>query len=333
MSPLPRRALLGGAAALGVAGLTPALPPGAARAAAPRLGGPSPAWYRFPLGTYEVTVVSDGVLPLPATGGFPDVPPERLRTLLTDNFLPTDQMPLQQNVVVVNTGRHLVLIDTGMGASMGKLSRMFGDSTGRLLANLRAAGLRPEDVDAVLLTHAHCDHCWGLVDEAGARVFPNAQVAVSEADLAFWTDEAKLTGDGFTKDFVAGARKNILPYRDRLIMVRDRAEVLPGITALAAPGHTVGHHVYAISSGTETLVNIGDLAHHHVLLLRHPGWRFAYDTDPALSATTRTRMLDMLARDRLALLAYHFPWPGHGHVAKASEGYAFLPAPMRIGEG
>ncbi|HYF06414.1 MAG TPA: MBL fold metallo-hydrolase, partial [Acetobacteraceae bacterium] len=118
--------------------------------------------------------------------------------------------------------------------------------------------------------------------------------------------------------------------RDRMIMARDGAEVIPGVTAIATPGHTVGHMVYAITSGGRTMVNTGDLAHHHVLLLRRPMWEFAYDTDPRQSAQTRSRMLDRLANERHTVLSYHFPWPGVGHVARQGEGYAWVPAPMDV---
>jgi glyoxylase-like metal-dependent hydrolase (beta-lactamase superfamily II) len=102
------------------------------------------------------------------------------------------------------------------------------------------------------------------------------------------------------------------------------------VTAIATPGHTVGHHVYAITFGGTTVVNTGDLAHHQVLLLRRPMWEFAYDTDPKQSAQTRARMLERLATDRHAMLSYHFPWPGLGHVAKEGEGYAWIPAPINL---
>jgi glyoxylase-like metal-dependent hydrolase (beta-lactamase superfamily II) len=218
-----------------------------------------------------------------------------------------------------------------MGNSMGPLSQMFGPTTGRLLANMRAAGIEPGQIDLVVLTRAHCDHCWGLVDgPSGDRVFPNAQVAVSEADLRFWTDDANKRGPEFMVSFIDGAKKNLNAYRDRLVMVRDGQEVAPGVTAIATPGHTVGHHVYAITSGGTTVVNTGDLAHHQVLLLRRPMWEFAYDTDPKQSAQTRARMLERLATDRHAMLSYHFPWPGLGHVAKEGEGYAWIPGPINL---
>lgn len=319
-----RRALLGAAAAL------PFLPE-AAEAAAPFRNQGAPAWYRFRFGEYEATIVSDGSLPLgqPAPA-FPASPPAEIEAMLRANFLDPGSATLEQNALILNTGRSLILFDTGMGDSMGEASRMFGPTTGRLLRNMRAAGIEPGQIDYVCATHAHCDHVWALVDANGSKNFPNAQVIISEADLRFWTDDANKRGPAFMTAFIDGAKKNLNAYRDRMIMARDGAEVLPGITAIATPGHTVGHMVYAIRSGNQVMINTGDLAHHQVLLLRRPLWEFSFDTDPRQSAQTRARMLDRMANDRNLILSYHFPWPGLGHVSREGEGYAWHPAGMDV---
>jgi len=325
MSALSRRALLGAAAAL------PLLPSPRAEAAAPFRNELPPAWHRFKLGGYELTIVSDGSLPLgQPEPAFPASPAAEVRELLTSNFLAPDAATLEQNCLVLNTGRQLILFDTGMGESMGAASKMFGPTTGRLLANLRAAGIDPAQIDVVALTHAHCDHCWALVDAEGRRNFPNAQVAISEADLRFWTDDANKRGPEFMVPFIDGAKKNLAAYRDRMIMVRDGQEVVPGVTAFATPGHTVGHMVYFIADGANVVVNTGDLAHHQILLLRRPLWEFAYDTDPKQSAQSRLRMLTRLAADKHPVISYHFPWPGLGHVAREGEGFGWYAAPMNV---
>ncbi|WP_424812756.1 MBL fold metallo-hydrolase [Roseococcus sp. YIM B11640] len=323
----PRRALLGAGGGLAAATLLPSL----SEAAAPFRNDLPPAWYRFRIGQFEATVVSDGRLPLgqPAPA-FPASPPQEIADLMRSNFLPVNEANLEQNALIVNTGRQLVLFDTGMGESMGAASQMFGPTTGRLLRNMRAAGIEPSQIDMVILTHAHCDHCWALVDAQGNRNFPNAQVAVTEADLRFWTDPANKRGPEFMTAFIDGATKNLNAYRDRLVMVRDGQEVVPGIQAMAAPGHTVGHTIYAVTSGNQTVVNTGDLAHHQVLLLQRPLWEFSFDTDPKQSAQTRSRALERFATDRTQILSYHFPWPGLGHVVKAGEGYTWLPSPMEV---
>ena len=325
---LTRRGLLGaGVATTALA----ALPRGAAQAAAPLRNELPPAWHRFRWGEFEATVVSDGSLPLgKPQDSFVGPGSDRIPAMLTGEFLDPNAATLEQNALVLNTGRQLLLFDTGMGESMGADSKMFGPTTGRLLASMRAAGIEPAQVDMVIATHAHCDHVWGLVDANGGRVFPNAQVAINEADVKFWTDDANKRGPAFMTPFIEGAKKNLNAYRDRLVMVRDGQEVVPGVTAVFTPGHTVGHTVYFITSQNRTMVNTGDLAHHQVLLLRQPLMEFAYDTDPKQSAQTRARMLDRLATDKHAVLSYHFPWPGFGHVRKEGEGYAWVPAPLNV---
>ncbi|MBK1661300.1 MBL fold metallo-hydrolase [Paracraurococcus ruber] len=328
MSVISRRALLGAAAATAA---LPMLPAGFAEAAAPFRNDLPPAWHRFKWGEFEATVISDGSLPLgKPQDSFVGPGANQIPQMLSNEFLDPNAATLEQNILVLNTGRQLLLFDTGMGESMGADSKMFGPTTGRMLANLRAAGIQPEQIDMVVATHAHCDHVWGLVNAAGQRVFPNAQVAINEADVRFWTDDGNKKGPAFMGPFIEGAKKNLNAYRDRLVMVKDGQEVAPGVVALFSPGHTVGHTCYAITSGGRTMVNTGDLAHHQVLLLRHPMMEFSFDTDPKQSAQTRSRMLDRLATDKHAVLSYHFPWPGLGHVRREGEGFAWVSLPTNV---
>ncbi len=321
-----RQALLGTAAAAGAAALGGAPLPAFGKA--PFAKDQVPYFYRFMHGKMQATVVSDGILPLgEPSASFLGTSKEEVAKLLTDNFLSPTNVVLEQNALVINTGDKLVLFDTGMGSST-----MFGPTTGKLLASLKAAGIDPKDIDAVVATHAHCDHVWGIMADDGGRHFPNAQIYISQADFDFWTDEAKLNvkDPAYMKPFVEGARKNLLPNRDRMIYVKDGQEFLPGIQAMAAPGHTVGHTIYMVTSDGKTLAVIGDLTHHQVLLVEKPRIEFAYDTDSKQSANTRVRVLDMLAANRIPLIAYHFPWPGVGHVAKHGDGFRYFPAPLQM---
>jgi len=321
--PLSRRRLLAGISAAGLAGLAP-LP--RAQAKAPMLNAQAPAYYRFKVGAFEATVISDGPLAMgePKPELFAGVTKDAITHALAENFLPADNLSLEQNALVVNTGDRLVLIDTGTGSA-----KMFGDRSGRLLTNLRAAGFDPADIDSIVLSHAHPDHCWGLVGADGARNFPNAQIHIAQADLDFWTDEAKRSAP-FIGQLIDPTRAALLPYRDRVVFVKDGQEVVPGIQALSAPGHTVGHTIFMISSQGQTLCNVADLAHHHVLVLENPKVEFGFDTDPKQGAATRIRVFDMLAAQRIALIAYHFPWPGIGHVVSHGGGYRFIAAPLQM---
>jgi glyoxylase-like metal-dependent hydrolase (beta-lactamase superfamily II) len=321
-----RQALLGTVAAAGVAALDGL--PRSAHAKAPFAKDQAPYFYRFAHGKMQATVVSDGILPLgEPSGSFLGTSKEEIGKMLADNFLSPANVVLEQNILVMNTGDKLVLFDTGMGSST-----MFGPTTGKMLANLKAAGIDPKDIDAVVATHAHCDHVWGIMGDDGKPNFPNAQIYIAQADFEYWTDEAKLgmKDPAYMKPFVEGARKNLIPVRDRLVFVKDGQEFLPGIQAIAAPGHTVGHTVFMITSDGKSLAAIGDLTHHQVLLVEKPRLEFAYDTDPKQSVGSRVRILDMLAAQRIPLLAYHFPWPGVGHVAKQGDGFRFYPTPMQM---
>jgi glyoxylase-like metal-dependent hydrolase (beta-lactamase superfamily II) len=323
LSTLSRRRLLQGGSAVMAAGVTAGLAGAPAFAKAPLLGTQVPYFYRFKLGTAEVTVVSDGILPLgDPHKSFLGLTNEEITRQLTDNFLPPDNAVLEQNALIVNFGDRMVLFDTGMGSA-----RDFGPTTGRLQASMKQAGIDPKDIDAVVMSHGHIDHLGGNVGDDGKSLFPNAQFYIQQADFEFWTDEAK-TGD--LKSFLAQARKNLLPVRDRLVFFKDGQEFLPGVTAIAAPGHTVGHTIFNIEAGGKSLAYIADLTHHPVLLMEKPLTEFAYDTDPKQSAKTRLRLLAMLAANKTPIVAYHFAWPGLGNVAKQGDGFRYFPAPMAM---
>jgi glyoxylase-like metal-dependent hydrolase (beta-lactamase superfamily II) len=315
-----RRSLLALGAGLGAT----AMMRGTALARAPKLDTQPSYFYRFNHGDAQVTVVSDGPLPLgPPKGTFIGVPDEEVKKMLSDNFLSPDNVVLEQNSPIVNIGDKLVLFDTGMGTS-----KAFGPTTGRQQKSMAEAGIKPADIDAVVFTHAHIDHIGGVVDDSGKVLFPYAQFYIAQSDFDFWTDEGKLGGP--LKDFVIHARKNLLPVRDRLVFYKDGQEFLPGVQAIAAPGHTVGHHIFMVTSAGKSFAFLGDLSHHQILLLEKPRMQFSYDTDPQQAAETRVKLLDMLATNKVLVMPYHYPWPGLGHVAKNGDGYRFIAEPMQM---
>jgi glyoxylase-like metal-dependent hydrolase (beta-lactamase superfamily II) len=316
-----RRHLLMGASTVAAAGFLGNMP---AIAKAPLLGTQAPYWYRFKLGNFEGTIVSDGILPLgKPEENFVGLTKDEMANQLSSNFLPMDNAVLEQNALVINTGNQVLLFDTGLGSL-----DVFGPTTGKLLNNLKQAGIDPKSIDAVIMSHAHIDHLGGNVADNGSVNFPNAQFYITQVDHDFWTDYGKVPAQ--FKVFADTANKNLKPIRDRIQFIKDGQEVVPGVHAILAPGHTVGHTIFMIESTGQQLCYIGDLAHHPVLLLEKPLTEFKYDTDPKQSAQSRVKNLTMLADKRIPLLAYHFAWPGVGHVVKQGDGFRYLPAPMQM---
>lgn len=320
-SALSRRAVVAGLSSSAAAVAGGVLP---ARAKAPPVGTQAPAFYRFKIGTIEATIVSDGELSLgrPTPGLFGGVTQKTINGMLTRRFLPTDNVELEENALLLNTGDKLVLFDVGVGTS-----KAFGPKAGRIQSNLKAAGYDPKDVDAIVLTHAHPDHCWGLLADDGTSNFPNAQIFLQESDLTFWTDQAKAS-DKAIGSFIEPTRRQLLPNRERIAFIKDGAEILPGVQAIATPGHTVGHTSFVVTSGGKTLLLTADVCHHDVLSLENPRIEMMFDTDPKQGVATRIRVLDMLAAQKTPALVYHFPFPGIGHISKQGDGYRFNPMPM-----
>jgi glyoxylase-like metal-dependent hydrolase (beta-lactamase superfamily II) len=284
-----------------------------------------PAAYRFKVGGFECTVVSDGPLRLGAATAklFKGCTQERIDEVFAANFLDKDNFVVDQNALVVNTGGKLVLIDTGMG-----FRKVYGPRTGHLLVSLQAAGIDPQSIDVVALSHAHPDHVWGLACEDGKPHFPNAQIHITEADLDFWTDEAKLSDPALGR-YIGPIRDTLLPLRDRIVFVKDGQEVVSGMQAFSTPGHTVGHTSFVISSQGDSIVYVGDLGHQPILQMENPRAEFARDTDPEQGVSSRLRIFDMVASGKIPIVAYHFPWPGVGHVTKNGDNYRYVAIQMQ----
>jgi glyoxylase-like metal-dependent hydrolase (beta-lactamase superfamily II) len=199
-------------------------------------------------------------------------------------------------------------------------SKLYGPHSVQLLGSLAEAGIDPAAIDALVLTHAHSDHCWGTMRDDGVPNYPNATIYMAEAELAFW--ESNPPGERRERS-LAGVRKHLLPLRDRIRLIRDGQEILPGVAAWATPGHTPGHMAYLFAGGW---CLTGDVAFHHPLSYAFPEAESAFDVDPQQGAVTRRRLLDRLVTDRLNIIGYHHPWPGLGQVERAGDVCRFVPA-------
>lgn len=307
----------GGALAL------PALPR-PARAQAPATtpaAAQAPGYYRFRIGGATVTTVHDGFFSRPVEGFVRNAPLAAVQAVLRDSFLPTDRTVIPFTITFVQRGATLAMFDAGNGVTPA------GATAGRMIANMAAAGIDPARVTHVIHSHFHGDHINGLLDAGNGRAFPNAEVHVPAPEWAWWTDEANQTRspEGQRGTFANTARR-FAPYRDRVKTFQPGAEVIPGITSMAAPGHTPGHTIFRIADGSEQAMFLADVTNRPEVMMAHPDWQIAFDFDGDQAAATRRRVLDMVATDRIRVTGYHYPFPANGYVARAGNGFRFVPA-------
>jgi glyoxylase-like metal-dependent hydrolase (beta-lactamase superfamily II) len=241
------------------------------------------AGFHYSVGEIDCTIFSDG-------------------TLVTEGAENEDVFGL--NCILIDTGEHKILVDTGCGEG-------FQSTAGHLVENLEAAGIRREDIDRIIITHGHVDHAAGCSDSKGKPVFPDTRYITSESEWACW-----LTPPGDNKlhnMFFDSARRNLIPNRDRFDLVKDNAEVLPGIRLVPAPGHTPGNSMVEISSGNNRLLCIGDIIHSHIEFT-DPEYLALFDVMPEQAIETRNRIFTEIAGAGTPVFACHFQFPGLGHI-------------------
>ncbi len=322
MTSISRRFLFGAAAALPAYGALSTMLPTAASAGLSPIGQQVPGLYRYKVGTMEVTVVSDGARTVPLAEGFvKNASLAEVNAALKAAFLPEGQTTNQFNPLLVNTGGKLVLIDTGNGPQSG------GATVGQLMANLAWAGVKPIDVDTVIISHFHPDHINGLRDDEGALAFPNAEVLVPAAEWAYWMDDGEMSrAPEARQGAFKNARRVFKDIETRVQRFDADKEIAPGITSVATYGHTPGHTSFVLASGDDKVFVQADVTNLPALFVTHPEWQVQYDMDPAKAVETRRRVYDMLAADRMRVTGYHFPFPALGYAAKDGDGYRFVPA-------
>ena len=292
---------------------------GAAQAAAPQVKTQAPGFYRVMLGDFEVTALSDGTVALPVDKLLTGTTAAKTQKTLARSFL---KAPLDTSVngYLVNTGAKLVLIDTGAAG-------LFGPTLGNLIANLKAAGYQPEQVDEIYITHMHADHVGGLM-AADKLAFPNATVRADKHDADFWLSQANLDkAPADAKGFFQGAMASLNPYlaAGKFKAFDGDTELVPGIKAVAAHGHTPGHSLYKVESKGQTLVLWGDLMHVAAVQFPEPGVTIQFDTDSKSAALQRKRAYAEAAKQGYMIGSAHISFPGLGHLRTLGKGYEWLP--------
>ena len=291
-----------------------------AQAGAPQVKTSAPGYYRMMLGEFEVTALSDGTVALPVDKLLTNTKPGQVDRALAKASL---KAPVETSVngYLVNTGSKLVLVDTGAAG-------LFGPTLGNLVANLKAAGYQPEQVDAVLITHMHPDHVGGLM--AGDKLaFPNATIHVDQRDVAFWLSQANLDkAPADSKGFFQGAMASLNPYQaaGKLKPFDGDTDLLPGIKAKASHGHTEGHSTFIVESGGQKLALWGDLMHVAAVQFGDPSVTIGFDTDSKRAAVERKKAYADAAKRGYWVAGAHLSFPGIGHLRAEGKGYVFVPA-------
>ncbi len=298
-----RHALIAGAALP----FLPALAARPAQATAPLQGAAFAPYNRFKLGAFEVTALLAGTRASdkPQENFGLNATPEEFAAAAAAAFIPADKSQNFFTPTLVNTGTELILFDTGLNA----------EGTG---AALSAAGISPDQVDVVVLTHMHGDHIGGMLTGESAT-FANARYVAGAVEHNHWAGAAN---EGFDK--------NIKPFNDKITFVDDGTSVASGITAMAAFGHSPGHMVYMIESNGQRLALTADAANHYVWSLAYPEWEVRFDADKAAAAAVRKSVFGMLAADKIPFIGYHMPFPALGYVETAGSGFRYVPASYQM---
>jgi glyoxylase-like metal-dependent hydrolase (beta-lactamase superfamily II) len=324
MTELTRRGILGGAVAASAAtALTPILP---VHAAAPLAGKQNPGWYRYKVGSIEVTVVTDGtgVTPLAPTY-VANQQKDAVNAALTASYLEPDKATHAYTPIVVNTGSKLVVIDTGLGPALFEQSK---GRVGQFQINLAAAGISRDAVDTVIISHFHGDHINGLLAADNKAAYPKAEVMVPTGEWKYWTDDANMSKAAGTP--LEGNFKNVRrvfgALGNKVTQYDAGKELVPGVTAIASPGHTLGHVSHVLASGnSKVLVQADITAGMALLFVKNPGWHLMFDMDKPLAVQTRNKLYDMAATEKMLVQGFHFPFPSLGYVEKDGSGYRLVP--------
>lgn len=326
MMQLIRRHLLTSAAGITASSALASLIARPALAATPPAGKQAAGWYRYKIGTMEVTVATDGIARFKmAEDHVINIKKDVVNAALAEVFMEKDMMTTPYNPVAINTGTKLCVIDTGTGESNYKKSNGVG---GQFVSNLAAAGIERNAVDTVIISHFHGDHINGLLMADNSLTYPNAEILVPAPEQKFCMDDGEMSRA--TNERVQTNFKNIRRVFSADVMKRVKSyewgkEVITGITAQGTPGHTAGHTSYVLASGSDAVYLQSDVTHVPFLFVRHPDWHAFYDQDGNMAEATRRKVYDMLVADKMRVQGFHYPFPSLAHVEKYGTGYREIP--------
>lgn len=279
----------------------------------------APGFYRYKVGEIEVTAINDGFVDRSLEGYVKNAPIADVEAEIARLHHAKGRIRVPYNSLVLRTGGKTVLIDAGNGDSGAP-------TTGSWMTNFRAAGFDPAGVDVVLLTHLHGDHINGLRLKSGQAVFENAEIKLPQAEWAFWMDEGKMAsgGDAMKGQF-ANVRRVFGPIAAKVTLLKADESPVPGVTAIAAYGHSPGHTAYAITSAGRRLIMMADTTHHTSVFLKRPDWHVLFDLDPEQAAKTRRRMAELAIAEQAQVAFYHAPFPATGYIEKVGDAYRLEP--------
>lgn len=283
-----------------------------------------PPIYHRQIGDMTVSVISDGYL-MGSLDVLLNIDEAEAQQMIVDSFGPAKGRKTSVNTFLIYAGGRLALVDTGCGTYMA-------DTGGKLLQNLATAGVKPADIDTILLTHMHPDHSAGLSDRTSWQpFFPNAELVFHENELRHWEDDGAMAKgtEREQKMFFGATREQVAPYKKQMRTFRDGEEVFPGVVAMAAHGHTPGHSMYNVQSGNEQLLIWGDIMHVPDIQAPRPEVCMAFDTDPKQAEASRRRVCDMAASDRLLVAGMHLHFPACSHVVREGDAYRVTPEPWQ----
>jgi len=292
---------------------------------APPPGKRAAGFYRYKVGDYEITAVTDGATTSPLAENFViNQKKDDVNAALAVAFLEKDKVTIPYTPIVVNTGTKLIVMDTGTAEA--NFERTKG-AAGQFQTNLKAAGFDRDAVDMVVISHFHRDHFDGLLSADDKPAFPNAEILVPAVEWKYWMDDGEMSRApaGRIADQFKNARRVFDALGRKVTQYEAGKDVAPGITAVATYGHSPGHTSYVISSGAGKVFVQVDVTNLPQLFARNPGWHAFFDHDPKMAEETRRKVYDMLAAEKMMVQGFHYPFPAVAYVEKTPTGYREIP--------